>query len=445
MSEVKVQEFFELEFPNFAMYNLYRMVGSYVDGLKPSQRKIVHTLAKSNITSPIKVSQLASKVSQVTQYLHGEMNLQGVIVNMAQDFSGTNNINLLSPEGSFGNRCFPSAAAARYIYTHKSSSFDSIFRSIDNDILTPQVFEGDVIEPKFFMPILPMLLVNGSEGIGSGWSQKILPRDPKAIKQAIISYLKNGKLPERIAPWWKEFKGTVKHIEDNAWEVSGLLKKVNTTTLLIEEIPPNVSLDKFVTHLTKLEDNRTIESFNDYSDPGTNTFKFEVKVKRSLTSSKTLEQMKGILKITRRISENYTSIDENNTVREFKSEVEILKAFCDIRFKYYHIRKQHIIKDMNSELLVLQSKLKFIQHIITNKLKIKDLTKSEIINYLDGFEDFVKVNRSYNYLLNMPIYSISKEQFEKLQKELEKTKNEIIEVEQTTEADMWSADLKIIK
>jgi len=335
MKTVKVQEFFEDEFPNFAIYNLYRMVGSYVDGLKPSQRKIIHTVGKYNITTPIKVSQLASKTSQATQYLHGEMNLQGVVVNMAQDFVGTNNINLLSPEGSFGNRCFPAAAAARYIFTHKTKIFNDIFNPIDNNLLIQQNFEGDDIEPRFFLPTVPLILVNGSEGIGSGWSQKILARDPKAIKRAIIQYLKNGKLPKRIPPFWNGFKGTVHHIEDNAWEIRGILKQINTTTLMIEEIPPNISLDKFISHLIKLEDKRTIESFNDLSDPGTNSFKVEVKVKRAFTAGKTLEQMMGILKITKRVSENYTCVDENNTVREFKNEIEILKAYCDIRYHYY--------------------------------------------------------------------------------------------------------------
>ena len=123
----------------------------------------------------------------------------------------------------------------------------------------------------------------------------------------------------------------------------------------------------------------------------------------------------------------------------------LLKAFCDLRFKYYHKRKQFIVKDLNNQLLVLHSKLKFIQHIISNKLKVKDLTKSQITEYLSKNDGFIMVSRSYNYLLNMPIYNISKDQYEKLQKEVEKAKEEIVKTEEITEAEMWLTDIKGIK
>jgi len=441
MSNIKIQDFFADEFPNFAIYNLYRMVASYVDGLKPSQRKIVHTMIKNNITKPMKVSQLAAKVSEQTQYLHGEINLQGVIVNMTQDFTGTNNLNVLYPESSFGNRCFPQAAAARYIFTRKDKIFDKIFNEKDFPLLKQQEFEGDKIEPRFFVPILPMILVNGSEGIGSGWSQKILSRNPKDIKKAILEYIKTGTLPTRIKPWFKDFKGTVNHIENNTWAVSGILKQINTSTYKISEIPPNISLDKFTANLIKLEDNNTITSFTDFSDPGENKFEFEIKVKRSFSAKKTTEQLMKIFHLTKKITENFTCMDENNEVREFKNEVEIFKAYYDIRFKFYKLRKRNIIKSLNADSEILRNKCRFITDIISEKLRIKDLTKAETVIYLEH-NDFLKVSGSYGYLINMPIYIISKDQHQKLQGELKELENEIKEMEATEESDMWLSDLK---
>ena len=444
MNEVKVQDFFADEFPNFAVYNLYRMVASYVDGLKPSQRKIVHTVMKNNIKTPMKVSQLAAKVSEQTQYLHGETNLQGVIVNMAQNFCGTNNLNVLYPESSFGNRCFPAAAAARYIFTRKADQFDHIFNFRDNPLLVQQEFEGDVIEPKFFVPVIPLILINGSEGIGSGWSQKILPRNPLQIKKAIIQYNTTGTLPKRIKPWFKDFKGTVNHISENSWEVSGILEQKNLSTFYISEIPPNISLDRFTANLMKLEDSGKIVSYTDYSDPGENKFEFEIKVKRNFTEKYNTERMMKLFHLTKKITENFTCIDEKNEVREFNNEIEILKAFCDIRFEYYGLRKQLLIDELEEDARILENKCAFIEHIIKNKLKIKDLTKAEIIDYL-SVKSFYEVNGNFNYLISMPIYNISHDEFEKLKKELINVRERIDRVANTEESDMWSEDIKMVK
>jgi len=442
MNEIKVQDFFSQEFPNFAVYNLYRMVASYIDGLKPSQRKIVYTMMKNNIKNPKKVSQLAADVSSQTQYLHGEVNLQGVIVNMVQNFAGTNNMNLLYPESSFGNRCFPQAAAARYIFTRKTDVFDKIFNPEDNDILIDQEFEGDRIEPKFYVPTLPMILINGSEGIGSGWAQKILPRNPKDLKKAIKNYL-DGKVLKRIKPWFGDFTGTVEHVEGNSWDVSGILIQKNLTTFRVTEIPPNVSLDKYTAQLIKLEDKGIITSFTDYSDPGTNYFEFTIKVKRDFSKNKTHEQMLRTLYLTKRMTENFTCMDENNKVREFQSELEILQAYCDIRFKHYSYRKANIIKRKCDSVAVLMNKCNFIDHIITNKLKIKNMTKAEIVEYL-GVNNFDKVERSFNYLLNMPIYNMSTDQHKKLMDECVLIQHEIEKIKETSEANMWLADLSKI-
>jgi len=440
MTEIKVQEFFKTEFPNFAVYNLYRMVASYVDGLKPSQRKIIYTVMENDIRKPIKVSQLASKTSEFTQYLHGEVNLQGVIVNMTQDFTGTNNINVLYPESSFGNRCFPQAAAARYIFTRKSDNFDKIYNKEDTQLLPPQTFEGDDIEPKYFIPILPMILVNGSEGIGSGWSQKILPRNPKDIKKEIMRHI-NGKSVRQIKPWYKDFKGSVEHIENNTWEFRGILEQKNLTTFEITEIPPNISLDKFTSYLIKLEDSGEIVSFTDFSDPGTNNFHFSIKTKRDFTKKKSIEQIMKKFHLIKRVTENFTCIDENNEVREFQNDSEILLAYCDLRLHYYDLRKSKNIQQKQYMIDTMMNKQRFIDDIIKNKLKIKDLKKSEIITYLKN-NDYLQKDKSFNYLLNMPIYNISKDQFEKIKKELVKSKSELDMLKNKTQNQMWIDDLK---
>jgi len=441
--EVKVQDFFKDEFPVFAVYNLYRMVASYVDGLKPSQRKIIHTVQQNNIQKPIKVSQLASKTSEFTQYLHGEVNLQDVIVHMVQDFTGTNNMNVLYPESSFGNRCFPQAAAARYIFTRKSECFDKVYHKEDTPLLVQQTFEGDIIEPRYFIPILPMILVNGSDGIGSGWSQKILPRNSKDIKKEIDRYINNKPL-RQIKPWFKGFKGKVEHIENSTWELRGVLEQKNLTSFEITEIPPKVSLDRFTANLIKLEDSGEIVSFTDYSDPGTNDFRFKIKTKRDFTKTRTTEQIMKKFHLIKRVTENFTCMDEFNKVREFKNELEILRAFVDIRLTYYEHRKSFNIKQTKDLMGRLTSKARFIDSIIKNKLKIKDLTKKEIIEYLKE-NDYQKYNDSFNYIISLPIYIMTKDEYQKILEEIQRVQTELHRIQNQEINDIWINDIKSLK
>lgn len=438
-NEMKITEFFENEFPDFAGYNLYRMVASYVDGLKPSQRKIVHTAMKNNIKSSIKVSQLASKVAEETQYLHGEDNLTSVVVTMAQNFPGTNNMPIIWPESSFGNRCFPEAAAGRYIFTRKSDYFDSIFDPKDTPLLTGQVFEGDNIEPLFFIPTLPMILINGSSGIGSAYAQKILPRNPTQVEKAVRKYLSEGKLPTaRLAPFYKGYKGKISHIEGNSWEIRGLIEKKNSTTIMVTELPIGITLDKYTEELVKMEEAGTITTFTDYSDPGENNFLFEVKVTRAGWQKKTDEQILRDLKLIKRVTENFTCIDENNQVREFKDEKEILLAYIKIRSEFYAARKEDQLQKTDRKMVIARNRVKFITNVGQGKLDLYNKSEGSITCKMGGYD---KVDDSYDYLLKMPIHSFGKEKIKALKEDVKKLEAEYAELKKKSQNDLWLEDL----
>lgn len=440
-AKLDIGTFFQEEFPDFAIYNLYRMVASYVDGLKPSQRKIVYTAMKDNIKNPMKVSQMGNRVANLTQYMHGEDNLAGVIVSMAQDFCGTNNINLLYPESSFGNRCIPEAAAARYIYTRMNDCFSSIFKTEDNDLLTEQEFEGDPIEPAFFLPTIPLILINGSTGIGSGWSQKILPRNPAEVKKAVVEYLKNGKLPARINPWYRGFNGTVNNLEGNRWEICGVIERVNTTTIRITELPIGINLDRYNKILFDLEEKGVIEDFDDNSEPGQNKFLFDVKVTRAWMAARTDRQIIEALKLNSTVTENFTCMDENNIVREFKSEIEILQAYCDFRLPYYEARRKKMISDLDEKIMMDLFKRRFITNVIEGKIDVKGLKKSELIKVLKD-DGFAEADGNFDYLIRIPIYQLTIDEVEALDKKIEKLKHEKHLLEKTTSGDLWKKDLE---
>ena len=207
--KIKVEEFFNTDYVDSASYDNLRKIGSITDGLKNSSRKIIHTMIDKNIKEKTKVARLTSTVAEHTEYLHGEIGLSGVMVNLAQNFVGANNIPFIKRDGNFGTRHKPAAAAPRYIKTRKEDYLDKLYMKDDYPILISQQFEGINIEPRYFMPIIPMLLINGSEGISSGFAQKILPRDPKTIISELTKILKGTKKLENVklgSPYWKGFK-----------------------------------------------------------------------------------------------------------------------------------------------------------------------------------------------------------------------------------------------
>ena len=202
MNDIKITEFFDTDYCDYGSYDNYRKIASICDGLKPSARKCLYIVLKDNIKEPFKVQNLCARVSEKTNYIHGATSLYGVIVGLAQDFVGTNNIPLFQRKGNFGTRLIPEASADRYIFTCKEKYLDNIFNEEDNSNLISQIFEGDEIEPKFFIPIIPMLLVNGSLGLTTGFSQKILPRDPKELIKWIMCKLSGKKFTGKLLPYF---------------------------------------------------------------------------------------------------------------------------------------------------------------------------------------------------------------------------------------------------
>jgi len=444
MNEILIQNFLEEEYSNSALYNCYRSIGSYIDGLKPSARKVVFTIRDKNIILEDKVSRLASLVSQHTEYLHGETSLQGVIVNMTQDFVGTNNISLLQPNGNFGSRHIPTPSAARYIFSKKSKSFDLLFMKEDDAILIPQEFEGKRIEPKFIMPILPLILINGSEGMGTGFAQKMFPRNPKEISEAIKEIDKKGFTNKELKPFYNGFKGeTVQGENPNSWEFHGLLNLDNTSSITITELPITYTLTSYTKILNKLQEEGVIKSYEDLSE--NDEFLFKLKVSRSFTSQD-ISKIKEKLKLVKRASENYTCIDENNTIREFESAQDVLKAYIKIRLDFYEKRRLHLIDLLTFEIESLLSIQLFITKIIENKIKINNKKKSEIISQINLHNNFsvkkiLMKENSFDYLLKMPLYTLTEEKVIDLSKKIKGKEKEKHYLIKETSKSLWKLDV----
>lgn len=416
MNELKISDFYKVEYVNFATYDCYRKLGCFVDGFKISMRKITYTL-NSNYknTDKIKVSQLSAKTAETTQYLHGENSLQGVMVNMAQNFTGTNNLNLLNPEGAFGTRLIQEAAAPRYIYTQKNNLFDKIFIKDDEQILTGLIFEGDTIEYKYYLPIIPMLLVNGSEGMAVGFAQKILNRNPKEIIKVLKNYIKTKQLPTEIIPWYKGFAGTITKNSENQIICTGKIEKINTSKLRITEIPFNYDLTSYLKILNDLEEKGKIKNYKDLSE--SNNFEFEISMRREDLEKLSQDDLLNLFKLISRTTENFTCLDENSKIKQLNSEIEILENFIRVRTEAYHLRKKVKCEKALAEIKVLKNKYKYIANVVKGNIVIFKEKKENILKKIEELA-LDKINDSYDYLLAIRVGAFTEDELIELKESI---------------------------
>jgi len=433
----KTSEFFNKEYVNWASYDNLRKIGSVIDGQKNAARKILWYIFQKSLKNEIKVSQLDSKVAEETEYLHGSM--AGVIVNLARDYIGTNNINLLYPEGNFGTRLINEASAPRYIYTYGTDEFFNMFSKNDNKILEHQYFEGHQIEPKFMLPKLPLILINGSEGLTSGFAQKILPRNPKEIEKYILYRLKHSnspKKPFKNKPYFRGFKGKIEQGENNKqWIIEGIYT-IKGNTVIITELPIGYNLKSYKKILDKLEEQKKIVS---YKENCIDSFYFEVKMTRE--NLKTSDLM-DYLKLRKTITENYTVMDEKNKIKVFDKVQDIMDYFIDVKLKYLGKRKNYLIDSLSNEIRELVSKYIFIKSIIEETLIITKRPDEDIIKDLENINKIIKKDDSYDYLLQMPIRSMTQKRMESLMKQIKDKKQELDFIKKSSLEEMWIKDIE---
>jgi len=446
---MNISEFYRVNACDYGMYDNIRKLSCCIDGLKPSSRKCLYTVLKNNISTPLKVSQLMSKTSEQTNYLHGEQSLYGVIVGLAQDFTGSNNIALFQREGSFGNRLINDAAASRYIFTCKEKYLENIFLTDDNNILVEQFFEGDKIEPQFYVPVIPMLLVNGANGLTTGFRQIILPRNPKELIEWIKCKLNKTKFTGSLLPFYKGFTGKV--IQDktqtNKYYIIGKYsvqqgRKGSQPYIEISELPIGYDLKTYTKFLDKLIDDKKIDDYDDLSENG--IFKFIVKFPKSGGYNATDKDLVDKLGLIKSFSEQYTSLDENMKVVEYNSIEEILEHYFEVRYDYYIKRKDDKLVDLFNQIKIAAAKYTFIKGIIDGDIIVNKKSINEIEQQLINIKNIIKIDDSYNYLLNMSVHSFTKEKYQKLYDDIKELSAKYKELKEMTIEQIWLKDLEKI-
>ena len=444
---MNISEFLNNEYSDFALYSNYRAHPSFIDGLKNSGRKLVYTIRKKNIKSSLKVTALTSEVVKAAGYLHGDASMCGTIVTRAQSFSGANNLPILTGEGSFGTRFIPEASAPRYIFAKPADYFDQLFVKADDGNLISQEFENAEIEPVFYVPVIPLLLVNGSTGIGKGFADDIAARDINNMITAVKAKLDGKRLKkEWFVPSWHGFRGAVKELEPNVWEVRGLAE-INGKKAIIDELPmvDNLgnfyTLEKYRSLLKGLRDKGIIAKFIDYSDD--DKFKFEVTLSAD-EAAKTKEKIFSNLGLVGKFTENLVCIGENNDIKDdFKSAEDIFNAYYAVKIVYLKKRLKSETARLEKEAQDLEETVRFIGEVIKDTINMK--AKKADIEALMKRKKYVNIDK----LISMPLYSITEDKAKEFKKKWDEKIKELEAYKLETPESIWKKDLvaleKVIK
>jgi DNA topoisomerase-2 len=443
-----MSDFLDKELILFSISDCKRSLPSMMDGLKTSQRKILYTAFSKNLNyaaKEMKVAQFGAMTAQVTDYHHGEMNLSEAIVKMAQRFVGANNVSLLFPSGQFGTRLSngADAASSRYIFTKLDRLTRFVFRKEDDVLLEYQYEDQERIDPVVYVPILPMILMNGGLGIGTAFSCSVPMYNPLDLVKCVRMWLveqtydkeSDCDLPTLI-PWYNGFTGTIEQVSEHKFLSKGVLSRKGDV-VTVTEIPVGMSIDAFKEHVDDLLEQKKIKSVKNYSNDV--KVHFEIKENKEEEKELTVESLKLTSTI---LTSNMVLFDEHGKIRKYKSVSEIVNQFCRVRYQYYVKRKRHMIQQVEQELVVLRNKHRFLMEVMKGSLVIQHVDEEQIYASLKkGGYQIMNEDETYGYLLGMHIRSFSKAKLEELAKQIVSLEQDVIKIKKTSEPQLWSQDL----
>jgi DNA topoisomerase-2 len=467
------------ELIHFSNADNLRSLPSVIDGFKPSQRKVLFGCFKRGLRSEVKVAQLAGYVSEHAAYHHGEASLCGTIVGMAQNFVGSNNINLLVPNGQFGSRLMggKDSASPRYIFTYLETITDKIFRKEDAGILKHLDDDGMMVEPENYLPIIPMLLVNGCVGIGTGFSTDIPPFNPadllRVLRDRLAGRLSNLRLIT-MKPWWQGFKGeVVAGDSEGAWITRGKYTLDGAAkTITITELPVGVwtkDYKGFLDEMCTVDKGERVKSMDyAFGDDGAPLLK-------SFDDLYTDEEVKFVLYFDQdgfedmkahpedfekrfRLSStwrttNMVAFDPDMKITKYASVGHILESFYVPRLAAYETRRLKEIERLTGEAVEADAKARFIKAVLAGTMELRRATDSEIVAAMKAHElPALSVKDSkgaadacvdgWEYLLRLRMDRVKASAVEDAEKAVMVATEAVAKLQATTAAQLWLADLE---
>ena len=430
-------EFVHRDLIHFSHYNLERSIPSAIDGLKTSQRKILFGCLKRSLTSKVKVAQLAGYVSEHAGYHHGEMSLNETIIGMAQDFVGSNNLPWLVPKGQFGTRLEggKDSAASRYIFTYLQPYMKDLVPSDDLPCLKYRDDDGLSVEPEWYAPVLPMLLINGARGIGTGYSTYIPSYNPTVIRSLLLRWLKTGEDMSsfHLTPWYRGFRGTIIPRDDGYDVTADYSYSAKTKTVSVRDLPIEYWTSDFKAFLDALCEKKDI--VKDYTDTSTDVdINFEIVLKDEMT----IPEIEKKLGLASRIKlSNMHAFDRHGKIRKFMSVNEILTEYAETRLAMYGDRKNSMLQELRGKLPWHSSVVKFLTLMCEDAIDLRKKPHAECVRILEKHE-----LTDIPDLLKLPFSSMTLENVQKHQSELDRIRARISEIEATTPSQFWVQDLE---
>ncbi|XP_056438776.1 DNA topoisomerase 2-beta isoform X2 [Gadus chalcogrammus] len=474
-------DFINKELILFSNSDNERSLPSLVDGLKPGQRKVLFTCMKRNDKREVKVAQLAGSVAEMSAYHHGEQTLMMTIVNLAQNFVGSNNVNILQPLGQFGTRINggKDAASPRYIFTMLSPLARLLFPAVDSNLLKFLYDDNQKVEPEWYIPIIPMVLVNGAEGIGTGWACKLPNYDPREIVNNIYRMLSHQD-PLPMLPRYKNFKGVIHELGQNQYLVSGEISVIDKNTVEITELPVRTWTQAYKESVLEpmlQGTDKTPALINDYKEYHTDsTVKFLVRMSEEKLIQAEAAGLHKVFKLQSSLTCNSMVLfDHMGCLKRYDSVHDILREFFTLRLQYYKLRKDWLLGSLGADAAKLSNQARFVLEKIEGKVAIENKSKRELIRMLvqkgyesdpvvawtkaqekaleederdgndsDGSGDSGSTSGpNFNYILNMPLWCLTKEKVEELLKQRDLKTGELNGLERKSSEDLWKEDLAV--
>jgi DNA topoisomerase-2 len=462
-ANVQYNAFVDKELIHFSTYDNARSIPNMMDGLKTSLRKILFCAFKRKLTSEIKVAQFSGYVSEHSAYHHGEASLNGAIVNMAQNFVGSNNVNLLQPNGQFGTRLQggDDSASERYIFTQLSPVARYIFPEADDAVLNYLDDDGSEVEPEWYAPILPFALLNGQLGIGTGFSTSIPSYSPKQVIQHLkLKLAGQSTISTEFVPYYEGFKGTVRKIADKKFLIQGCYEKVAEDKIRITELPVGTWTMPYVSFLESLVDGQ-VDKAGKKSAPVIKDFtsvSTEVSVdivvtfpKDRLRELETMAEDYGcngvhkLLKLTTTVSTtNMHMFDAKLKLHKYDSVEEIIDDFYGMRLNMYQKRKDYLVVDMEKKLVKLSNRARYIQLTLDGTVDLRRKTAVQVTDLLSGLK-FAALDGDYKYLIKMTMDSVTSENVAAILKEKADTEMQLETLKATTLEKMWLSELQMLE
>ena len=456
LTNMTISDFLNFHLIKFSLADCKRSIPNGIDGLKESQRKILYAVRKRNLKftgKSLKVAQLSGYTAEHSNYHHGEQNLQDTIICMAHDFPGTNNIPLLYPDGGFGTRLENGhdAANARYIFTKMEGMTDKLFPVADDPLLKAVNDDGDLVQPEHYIPIIPMILVNGCTcGIGTGWSCNIPCYNPKDLIKCIKIWLENDGevlledpdtgeeisiLPE-IIPWYRGYNGEIKANGKNKYISYGVVKPYKKNKKQVTELPIGLWTNKFKEFCEDLVIDKKIKDLNNYSTPKDVNFiitEHDDGIDCNVNNLKLYSYL---------YTSNMVLFDENDQLKKYNKVDEIIVNFCKVRLDLYNKRKQYQIDMIKKELRYLGNKERFITEVINDELVIMKKKEETVIEELMTRNYDKDENNSYDYLLRLQIRTFTVEKIEQLNNDIKSLQVKLDILLLTSPEKIWLQELE---